>query len=107
MSLYISVRSLAEVGLEVVVLAVRVGDVVLCGVERAKLGGSGLDERVIACAVRRELPEHGPGESVVVDILRLELDDIGSIVRDKLLLGRVIRVGRDVGGILEDLSAVD
>lgn len=43
--------------------------------------------------------------SLLDDILGFQLDDVRSIVRDELLLRRVVRVAGDVCGIFNDVSA--
>ena len=48
------------------------------------------------------IPEHGAGETLGLDVLRLEGSDVRRVVRDELALRGVVRVAGDVGRVLED-----
>lgn len=74
------------------------------GIERAQSVGSSADEGVATYGIGGKFPEHRTGQSLVDDVLRLLSDNIGGIVRDEFLLGRVIRVTGDIGGIFKDLG---
>src|SRR5690349_18778743 len=49
---------------------------------------------MVALEIRTRLPEHGPAQPVLCDVLGLAVNDHGRIIRNKLTLGRVIRVTR-------------
>ena len=48
------------------------------------------------------IPEHGAGETLGLDILRLEGSDVRRVVRDELALRGVVRIAGDIGRVLED-----
>ena len=78
---------MTHVRLEVVPFTVRVTDVVWRRVQRAQSTSRNADERISPSAVSGKLPEHGSGKAVVVDVLRLDPDDVGGVVGDEFLLG--------------------
>ena len=59
------------------------------------------------CRVKRGtyIPEHGAGEAIGLDVLGLQSRDVRGVVRDKLALGCIVRVARNVCHVLEDSRA--
>lgn len=51
------------------------------------------------------LPEHRACKTLTVNVLSLEFDDVGCVIRNEFLLGEIIRIASDVGRVFEDLCA--